>query len=117
MRLIWSQLSPEAKNEAVAIHVEKWKLDPNREGSWIPPHAVARNDGSYYTARPNLYLSSREACLMLLGSDYDVRVRNHTACKVTIYRPSEQFDGYAPTVNEAAMIALLRANGVEVEAP
>lgn len=114
MRIIWSQLSPEAKNEAVAVRVEKWQRDPNREGSWIPPGRTARNDGSYYTSRPNLYLSSLAACEVLLGTDYDIRVRNGLA-KVTVYRPSEQWDGYAPTVNEAAMIALLRANGVEVE--
>lgn len=60
------------------------------------------------------YLSDWNLLLPFLGDDYDIRVRNETACKVTIYRPSDQWDGYGTNINEAAMIALLRAAGVEV---
>lgn len=91
MKLIWSTLSPEAKNRAVLDHVEKRDAH-----GWTPD-----------------YLTEWDSIQPLLGSDYDIRVRN-AQTKVTIYRPSDQWDAWGTTVNEAAMIALLRAAGVEV---
>ncbi len=61
-------------------------------------------------------LNDLNAVIPLLGQNYDISCRNGYA-RVTIYQPSEQFDGHSRSkdVCHAICAAFLRAKGLWVE--
>lgn len=62
------------------------------------------------------YSTDASAALPLLQrhDDWDARRRNSSRIRVTVYRPSEEFEGEDESFARAACLALLKSHGVEV---
>jgi hypothetical protein len=88
-----------------ALGWKRWEPNTNL---WLEPGSTAPG------AFPPNYTQDAGAASSLLGGDYDMEVRNGTYVHITIFEPSNQWDGYGTTINRAACAAYLRSKGVAV---
>ncbi len=93
--------------EAVALYINGWKrLDPICR--CCEEHQWEDEEGRHRTVA-NIY--SLDAIITMLGTDYDIRLRNNLAYTVTIYEPSRESYCTAGTLERAIIGARLRMTG------
>jgi hypothetical protein len=103
-------------NAAFAEHVVGFKPDPNNEGRWIPPGRHTLTVG-YWTEKPARFTHSADAVLPWLEKTrFDANFWKRWRIQIICWEThGENKFAEADTFPRAAVIALLRANGVEVE--
>jgi hypothetical protein len=95
-------MNPEAQRIAIAEACGYRRKEPNWN-RWLKP------DGQYeaygIAGLPD-YLSDLNAAMLLLGTDFDIRVRN-AVFRVTIYEPSREFEASSDNLCGAVCKAFL----------
>ena len=94
---------------AVAEHVLHSTIKPHK------PTQAEIESGSYFSWEPN-YATSADAVLPLMGNNWMAitdRAGNVTVTYMPV--PGKTYTGKASTFAKAGSVALLRANGIEVE--